>query len=521
MAGEGGGALLAAVIDNRAGEVGLAVLEAGGGSLLLAQHVETTRTFAHTLSLLEMHSPQWLLVVAQAQDYGVAKATRQYTQVPVPRGAWDDSAGYVALTKYATAEARARLEAGMLQAAPSGYLAHAAAGALLRYLELGDGGLGLVLTGGSLAVRQLGAGEAHMAIDSATAAALELIQPIRVGTCSSKLSGGSLFRVLDRTKTRCGARLLRANLLQPLRDIATLNARYDCVEELMEEGEMAFSVAACLAQLPSDLDKMCGCLNLRPAKSEAGTLRRIAGMIQSFILLHEALAVLPSLAAALAGARCELLRAVAAAAGHAAFAELAAELEAVLEEDVASAKNTFLNRTQQCFAVKKGVDGFLDVARTTFCRVTEQVHELAGRLREQHRLPNMQVRYTAKKGFFFQLGSAAGGGGRGGRGGRGSSRQKHPRELVEEEESAEQEADGHSMLAQGGGRGGGRGGQQQQQQAAVRVPPGFSVLQRTGRAVQVTTAELNALNARLRDASNDCMVLTEQVGGQGCWQRKL
>jgi len=32
-------------------------------------------------------------------------------------------------------------------------------------------------------------------------------------------------RVLDRTKTKCGARLLRANLLQPLRDIPTLNAR--------------------------------------------------------------------------------------------------------------------------------------------------------------------------------------------------------------------------------------------------------------------------------------------------------
>lgn len=43
-------------------------------------------------------------------------------------------------------------------------------------------------------MRQLGAGEAHMAIDSATAEALELIHPIRVGTCSSKLSGASLFR---------------------------------------------------------------------------------------------------------------------------------------------------------------------------------------------------------------------------------------------------------------------------------------------------------------------------------------
>lgn len=43
------GALLAAVIDNRAGEVGLAVLDARGGGVLLTQHVETTRTFARTL----------------------------------------------------------------------------------------------------------------------------------------------------------------------------------------------------------------------------------------------------------------------------------------------------------------------------------------------------------------------------------------------------------------------------------------------------------------------------------------
>lgn len=43
------GALVAGVIDNRAGEVGLAVLDADGGTLLLAQHVETTRTFARTL----------------------------------------------------------------------------------------------------------------------------------------------------------------------------------------------------------------------------------------------------------------------------------------------------------------------------------------------------------------------------------------------------------------------------------------------------------------------------------------
>ena len=58
----------------------------------------------------------------------------------MPRGAWDDSAGFVALTKYATAEARAALEAGMLQSMASGYLAYAAAGALLRWVLRAGGG---------------------------------------------------------------------------------------------------------------------------------------------------------------------------------------------------------------------------------------------------------------------------------------------------------------------------------------------------------------------------------------------
>ncbi len=61
--------------------------------------------------------------------------------------------------------------------------------------------------------------------------------------------------MLDKTKTKCGARLLRANLLQPLRDTATLNLRYDCIEELQQDNEMAFNVSSCLSQLPKDLDK--------------------------------------------------------------------------------------------------------------------------------------------------------------------------------------------------------------------------------------------------------------------------
>lgn len=199
-----------------------------------------------------------------------------------------------------------------------------------------------------------------------------------------------------------------------------------------------------------------------------------------------------------------------------------------------------------------------------------QVHELASQLQQQHGLPNMRCNYTNKKargcalrscfvlgagptmvaaqptsqppsapdqGFYFVLGAASGGGtGRGGRGGRGGGRQKHPREFEEDGEEEysqlpQQSAQPTASTAGGaassawgtaagrGGRGGtaGRGGGSQQ----LRIPPGFSVLQHNGRTAHVTTCELNALNARLRDASNDCLVLTEQVGGDGVDRRRL
>jgi hypothetical protein len=47
---------------------------------------------------------------------------------------------------------------------------------------------------------------------------------------------------------------------------------------------------------------------------------------------------------------------------------LAAQVEAVLDEDASVSKTQFVNKVQQCFAVRQGADNFLDLARTTFSR---------------------------------------------------------------------------------------------------------------------------------------------------------
>ena len=51
--------------------------------------------------------------------------------------------------------------------------------------------------------------------------------------------------------------LLRANILQPLLDTETLTFRQEALEELLGKGPLALDIDHCLAQLPTNLDKLC------------------------------------------------------------------------------------------------------------------------------------------------------------------------------------------------------------------------------------------------------------------------
>lgn len=59
------------------------------------------------------------------------------------------------------------------------------------------------------------------------------------------------------------------------------------------------------------------------------------------------------------------------------------KISSVLDSDTHAHKQPFISRTQQCFAVQNGADGLLDVARATFCRLTEEVHMLVATYRDQ------------------------------------------------------------------------------------------------------------------------------------------
>ncbi len=66
-------------------------------------------------------------------------------------------------------------------------------------------------------------------------------------------------RFLNHTKSLGGARLLRANLLQPLTSLDTLRMRQDAVQELVGNDDLAFTLGQGLNQMPKDLDRCIPC----------------------------------------------------------------------------------------------------------------------------------------------------------------------------------------------------------------------------------------------------------------------
>ncbi|MBI5366939.1 MAG: DNA mismatch repair protein MutS, partial [Planctomycetes bacterium] len=166
----------------------------------------------------------------------------------------------------------------------------AAAGAALAYLQQTQkSALGHITQ-----IERFARG-AHLLLDRATQASLELVQTLR-----GREVKGTLLWVLDRTRTPMGARLLRDWITTPLVDAAAIRARHDAVAELAEGATVRDGLEKVLGQIP-DIERIAATLGSGRAHG-----RHLAG-------LRQALTLLPGVVEALRPARSPLLAAAAAA----------------------------------------------------------------------------------------------------------------------------------------------------------------------------------------------------------------
>ncbi|KAJ7011376.1 DNA mismatch repair protein MSH4-like [Populus alba x Populus x berolinensis] len=398
------------LIENRAKEVGMAAFDLRSASLHLSQYIETSSSYQNTKTLLQFYDPVVVIVPPNkfAPDgmLGVSDLVDRFyasvKKVVMARCCFDDTKGAVLIKNLAATEPSAL---GLDTYYKQYYLCLAAAAATIKWIEAEKG---VIVTNHSLLVTFNGSFD-HMSIDATSVQNLEIIEPFHSSLLGTNNKKRSLFHMLKTTKTTGGTRLLRANLLQPLKDIKTINTRLDCLDELMSNEQLFFGLSQALRKFPKEIDRiLCHfCFKPKRVTNEvlgADNARRSQVLISSIILLKTALDALPLLSKALKNAKSFLLANVyKTICENEKYVSIRKRVGEVIDEDVLHARVPFVARTQQCFAVKAGIDGLLDIARRTFCDTSEAIHNLANKYREEFKLPNLKLPFNNRQGFYFSI----------------------------------------------------------------------------------------------------------------------
>ncbi|KAA8521355.1 hypothetical protein F0562_012026 [Nyssa sinensis] len=398
------------LIENRAKEVGVAAFDLRSASLHLSQYIETSSSYQNTKTLLHFYDPMVIIVppnkLAPDGMVGVSELVdRLYSsikKVRMARGCFDDTKGAVLVKNLAAKEPSAL---GLDTYYKQYYLCLAAAAATIKWTEAEKG---VIIMNHSLLVTFNGSFD-HMNIDATSVQNLEIIEPLQSTLWGTSNKKRSLFHMLKTTRTIGGTRLLRANLLQPLKDIETINARLDCLDELMSNEQLFFGLSQVLRKFPKETDRVLCHFCFKPKKVTNEALgidnaRKSQILISSIILLKTALDALPLLSKVLKDAKGFLLGNVyKSVCENEKYASIRKRIGEVIDEDVLHARVPFVARTQQCFAVKAGIDGLLDIARRSFCDTSEAIHKLANKYREDFKLPNLKIPFKNRQGFYFSI----------------------------------------------------------------------------------------------------------------------
>ncbi|MET0587263.1 MAG: DNA mismatch repair protein MutS, partial [Novosphingobium sp.] len=248
----------------------------------------------------------------------------------------------------------------------------AAAGGLLSYLEhVGRGNLPLLLP--PLAR----AGEAHLAMDEATRASLEILQSSQGGR------RGSLVEAVDRCVTGAGARQLAEDLSAPLTDIAAINDRLALVSWLHDDALLREDLRAVLRALP-DVGRALGRVVAgRGSPRDLGQLRD--GLTEAR-RIHDHLATrqdLPPLLGAL----------LPSLAGHGALVDL-------YSRALVPAPPT--ERSQGGF-IAEGYDAALDELRRISGNARRAIAALETRYRDDTGITALKIRHNGVLGYFIEV----------------------------------------------------------------------------------------------------------------------
>jgi DNA mismatch repair protein MutS len=255
-------------------------------------------------------------------------------------------------------------------------LAAFAAGLVLAYLR--DNQTALVSQIGSVLLLRPGS---HMALDSNTLRNLELFDSLR-STGDTGAQSLTLLRLLDRTVTPMGARLLRRHLAQPLLNPALVAERQDAIQWFFDSAVRRGQVRDTLKLIP-DIERALTRVSTAAAGSSTPATPR------DLNALRQGLEAVPTLRRVLSEAATGA--AVNLAAGLRDCADTAALIAASVNEDASEG------------IVRAGFSEELDGLRGTARDARQYLADLERRERERTGIKSLKVGYNRVFGYYIEV----------------------------------------------------------------------------------------------------------------------
>ncbi|KAG8525334.1 uncharacterized protein KY384_008978 [Bacidia gigantensis] len=277
------------------------------------------------------------------------------------------------------------------------YYATCCFAAAMQYVELG---LSISFPFHSLRIK-FEPSEDSMMIDSQTCRSLELIQNLQ-----NPNSKACLFGLLNQTLTPMGARRLRVNIMQPSTNKELLVRRYEALAELTSKEDIFFAVRQSLKSFV-DVDKVLTAMsyaliyqvNTIPKNP---TVEYFEQQINDVIMLKQFVKSIPLIREAIGTVESDLLKSILDLFSPHAIADVEALIDNTINEDITYQSQPLDLRNQRTYAVKSGVNGFLDVARQTYKENTEDALKLVDDLAASHSLP-LEVKYDTGRAFYVRI----------------------------------------------------------------------------------------------------------------------
>lgn len=217
---------------------------------------------------------------------------------------------------------------------------------------------------------------AFMSLDMFTRANLELTKTLRDGKVK-----GSLFGVIDKTRTAMGARLLKRCINEPLQSILEINRRLDAVQEMKESLPLSDKVALALDGV-FDLERLIS----RIAYSTLDARHCLA--------IKKTLAQLPVLKSTLADCLSGLLKSM--HSGLDCMDDIFSLLDSAIDEEppVGIADGGI---------IKQGYNAEIDALKEAAFKGKEWIASLEAKERQESGIKNLKVGYNKVFGYYLEV----------------------------------------------------------------------------------------------------------------------